>query len=221
MKSMILGLAFLMAASVSQADDSYVLPISRASSTVEMVAYNFWSGEYPGPVINVKSDQAGTTTVQAYKSLRQLDQPVACTIKNGLYHPWASPSSPTVFYTIAPNVKYVVKKDATLTYYPKNESVDMTVDLKVGDVLEREVYVGENYCSIAIPVKGVLTEVGIGCDATTDETVFQKVVGGGDTEQWLYVKCENGEKAFVRDQSLLAEPGVTEGQVIEYGTVGP
>ncbi|MBP1711184.1 MAG: hypothetical protein H6Q49_1386 [Deltaproteobacteria bacterium] len=68
---------------------NYKLPVTRNGTTITKVATSFWQGEYPGPIIDVSSKKSGKTTVQAYKSLRKLDAPIACSVINGIYHPWS------------------------------------------------------------------------------------------------------------------------------------
>lgn len=68
---------------------------------MEKVAYNDWSGEYPGPVIDVNSKVAGSTKIKVYKSLRGLNDLQPCQIINGIYHPWSQTKHSVLrFYSI-------------------------------------------------------------------------------------------------------------------------
>ncbi len=53
-------------------DKPYLLPITRNGVTRTMVAYNFWSGEYPQPVIYIQLGRSNTSKIMGYASLRTL-----------------------------------------------------------------------------------------------------------------------------------------------------
>jgi hypothetical protein len=58
-------------------EEPYLLPITRGGATHTMVAYNFWSGEYPKPVIYVQPRQGKWGKIMGYSSLRK-------TVKSGI-----------------------------------------------------------------------------------------------------------------------------------------
>jgi hypothetical protein len=204
----------------AQQVSSYLLPITRAGQTNMMVAYNFWSTEYPGPVVNVNSTKRGTTTVQAFKSLRKLDTPVNCAIKNGIYHPWGKSPSLISWYTITPASTYTAKQPGDFKY--NTDGADEAVlPLKTGDKLTRAVYLSEGFCQVSVALDGKETEVGTSCTNLEENEALENTVGGGQVEQWLYVRCADGTKAFIEDTVLLAQPGVKEGQITGYGSVSP
>jgi hypothetical protein len=59
------------------------------------------------------------------------------------------------------------------------------------------------------------------CSDLANNSNLNRTTGAGEMEQWLYVKCAEGYKAFVRDESLMKQPGVTPGQITDYGSVAP
>jgi len=191
---------------------SYKLPVTRNGVIVTKVATPFWQSEYPGPVIDVRSKKSGTMTVQAYQSLRKLDSPVACTIKNGIYHPWSKTKNSVIhYYTITPVEDYKARKTAKLEEYTIHK----------GDIITNVVYFSEGFC------KGNLKnrQIEFTCSALQENPQdFQrlgKAENGSRPEQWLHVKCEEGHKAFIQDTALLNTNGVKKGVIIKYGEVGP
>ena len=74
--------------STTEKFESYSLPITRQGLTTTRVAYNFWSGEWPTPVIDVNSDKSGSTTIQAYKTLRGCLRSIVSSksVQHELYH---------------------------------------------------------------------------------------------------------------------------------------
>lgn len=60
--------------------ESYALPIVRNEKKEVHLAYKFWNGEYPSPVIDMNSKIKGTTKIKAFKSVRDLKDNIDCTI---------------------------------------------------------------------------------------------------------------------------------------------
>lgn len=231
MKAVLMTLIAFVSVSATAESSVYELPITREGVTTERVAYNFWSGEWPGPVIRVNSTKKGVTTINAYKSLRVLSNKnkVACTVKNGVYHPWAqiwdnevtgekakTQNSVVTYYTIAAKNEYVVTQTNTpdwIEMYDTNgvELPSPTLD-KGSKVLV--VYGGEGYCLGSTGGEDYYFP----CDAIDQDSNYKQTVTPDDFyEQWLYVQCDEGYNAFVQDSSLLAQPGVSEGEFLEYG----
>lgn len=200
-------------ASFAEAPVSYLLPIVRNGKTTVRVARNFWSGEYPTPIIDVMSKTKGTTKIQAYKSLRDISKSENCTILNGIYHPWSkSKGSVLEYYQIVSKVEYTAEK---------NVKIENT-ELKKGDKISREIYLSEGNCEgVLISKKKKETRLEYSCDSAKGAGLVQ-TSGKEDKfeEQWIQVSCTEGFKAFVRDEALLKIPGVTTGKLIEYGKVG-
>lgn len=85
----------------------------------------------------------------------------------------------------------------------------------VGDKL------GVGYCVGELSAKGKKKSIEFFCP-DIDNPVFQEIFQQAHFhEQWIYLVCREGYKAFVQDQVLLRLPGVSQGQVIDYGKVGP
>lgn len=221
--------------STSFAQSSYKLEVIRDGKTQQKMTFNSWSGEYPQPVIDVNSKEQGTTLIKALKSLRNPSESLSCTIKNGIYHPWslANQKNGTIYYSIKAHEDYQVRKQTSLdTFvfdaqnpYGRNE----TYNFVPGNLLENIYYASEGTCigtQVQIIKKQRITsEISFSCEALDNKSVFKRLtpqsVKDDTQEQWLYVSCAEGYKAFIRDTDLLNTQGVKEGTIVEYGTVGP
>ncbi|MBK8011503.1 MAG: hypothetical protein IPK13_09140 [Deltaproteobacteria bacterium] len=191
---------------------SYTLPIIRNGRKTIRVAANFWSGEYPSPVIDVNSSSPGETEIKAYKSLRDEKPATRCTITNGLYHPWSTtPNSVVSYYQIVPLVEYKALRPRTIA----------GAKLEKGAVISRLLYLAEGSCQGVVRRGKKETPIDFPCEEVNEAQGMRLVSGAHDKfeEQWLHVSCKQGHKAFIRDRELLATAGVREGEVESYGVV--
>lgn len=189
---------------------SYKLPVTRDGVTKTRVAYNNWIGEYPIPVINVNAKKRGFTSISAYRSLRKLNQPVSCTIKNGLYHPWSkTKNSAVTYYSLVALASYRAKK---------NTKIEKQM-IKKGDLIDNVHALGEGYCSGQLVSGRQKKSIEFDCGDVDPPTFQEKSDGNHFHEQWVYLSCRQGYKAFVQDKALLKEPGVTQGRITDYGDV--
>jgi hypothetical protein len=231
MKKLVLSAALFISigAQASAPVESYKISIIRNGKSMTEVAYNFWSGEWPGPVADVNSSQAGgKTTLKAYSSLRNpvKANEVNCTIKNGIYHPWATPEQdPSIitYYSLVTPVDFKVVK--ATEYTPDDGGAKMTIP--AGATITNVVYYAENGCGALINIGKKQIQAGADCPFFLENKNFKRVSPTLDfQEQWLYMTCEEkgvdgkNVKAFIRDQALLATPGVVEGCPTSYGSVG-
>jgi hypothetical protein len=208
--------------------ESYKLPITRDGKKTTRVAYNFWSGEWPGPVIDINSDVKGTTTIQGYTGLRDLDhsEKISCTVKNGVYHPWSDqdPSS-LIYYTIMDVVEYKAIAKTEISYYDVKGDNRKIIIPKDG-VITNVIPYGENICGAQVKVNKSIRPVSVGCDDFGSNKNLTQTKGDGNWnyEQWLYLSCEETKdgaplKVFVQDKDLLQQPGIQRGCPADYGKV--
>jgi len=185
---------------------SYTLPITRNGVTHHMVAYNYWSGEYPKPVINVKHNQNRWVQIEGYASLRKSLNREVCSIRAGIYHPWSKEKISIIdYYSIIPRVDYVAKKNTLLD----------DQKIRKGDKLENEIYIAEGSCSYLLNKRREIVATCI-----DDPTVFRRIeTPSHSSEQWLYLKCREGYKVFVQDTDLLSQPNIKRGAISGYGEV--
>ncbi|WP_069470788.1 hypothetical protein [Candidatus Marithrix sp. Canyon 246] len=187
-------------------EDSYLLPITRDGVTHTMITYNFWSGEYPNPVIHVQPSKNNWSTVIGYSSLRNLGKKKVCSIKTGIYHPWTKDKISLInYYSITPKINYLVQQDTILE--------DQKV--KKGDTIKNEFYLSEGFCSYLLSDK---TDIEAKC--IDNSTQFKRIkFPAHPAEQWLYLSCKEGYKIFVQDTDLLSQANVNEGGISGYGEV--
>lgn len=208
--------SLLLSAPLWALEAPYSLPITRNGITQQMLAFNWWDGEYPRPVIHIHPDRKenGLRTISAYQSPRKLDQPVFCSIRPGIYHPWSKDQTSLInFYTLAPWAEYEVLRPVRLA-----DDLDLTPQ----DRVIAEAYLAENICAYVIKRNGKQVVREDSCELFKDRTHFRPIEHRyHPSEQWLYLKCTNGSKAFVEVKHLLGQPGVGEGRILGYGQVGP
>ncbi|WP_413290102.1 hypothetical protein [Bdellovibrio sp. HCB337] len=212
---------------------SYKLPITRNGATEERMAYSFWSGEWPMPIIDVSSDTSGTTKISGYTNLRdpKTSDKVSCTVQNGLYHPW-SENEPSIinYYTLSAVEDFKVLKTIThedSVYDPKTKK-SKTIKMKIpkGSKIVNVVYYAEGYCGATVKIGKTSRPIDTHCSFIYDNKDLQRISKEGSfSEQWLYMKCEEKDssgknvKAFVRDEDLLSQPGIKKGCPAEYGKI--
>ncbi|CAA6799549.1 MAG: Unknown protein [uncultured Sulfurovum sp.] len=202
-----ISLSIILTLSLQASEEPYLLSIERNGTKHTMLANNFWSGEYPSPVISVQAKEEKWQKVMGYNSLRSLGKKKSCTIKTGIYHPWSRDKTSLInFYSIIPLVSYLVQKDTVLE----------ETKLKKGDKLEREVYLSEGFCSYALKDG---KEFQATCIDEKDENFKRIESASHPSEQWLYLSCKEKYNVFVQDSDLLRQPHVKEGQITGYGEV--
>lgn len=201
-----LSLFILLTASISADVNAYSAPITRGGTTYTMVIYDFWSGEYPKPVIDIRPAHSGWTTIRGYASLRNPGKEEMCTVRAGVYHPWSKDHVSLIdFYTIIPKVTYVARRDTTVGERR----------IARGDVLEDEVYLAEGDCSYVLNKRKKITAFCL--DNPGD---FRRMTRKAHpSEQWLYLNCQEGYNVFVQDRDLVRQPHVRKGKIVTYGEV--
>lgn len=214
-------------ASLAFAEQGYstLAKVTRNGESQTRVIYKFWSTEYPSPVIDLNSkDKKGTTTVVAHKFVQDLSNPMNCTIKNGLYHPWSlSARSAKGYVTVTGHDLYRVNK--------ANSTLNSELSVPEGAVIAEVIYLSEGFCSGVMfnNEEGQSTTTvrhleDFDCAAILDQENFTQINDKEKTagaEQYIQVKCADGQMAYVRDQDMLKAPGAKEGEITGYGSVGP
>jgi len=217
-----IAFSFFTAIAVSssaQADATAMqIPVTRGGETKTRVSYQFWSGEYPGPVIDVGGSNKGMTIVKAHRSLRNPGKPVNCEIKNGLYHPWSHEKNSVLsYYTVVATYNYLVLQD---TLIDNDDSRLDPVRAVKGSSLQNVVYYGENICGGTIVNTGARAEVSFSCEIVDDKLTFKKTTpNDAFVEQWIHINCADSTKAFVQADALLKQRGVKRGDIADYGKV--
>ena len=196
----------------SAGNEPYVLPITRNEITHKMVAAPFWltgAGGSIYPVIEVKNKKLKTITIQGHSSLRKLTSPKkSCTIKTGLYHPWAEGHSVNTFYSVLPWTQYEILKDV-----PEE-------GLKKGDILDNVIssISGVSYVHVS-GKKRIPKSAGFG-DFDLDNVYKQIDHQYHEEEKWLYLTCKEGYNVFISDNDLSMQTGNIFGKCCESSVAG-
>lgn len=157
-----------------------------------------WEGEYPSPVVEV------TKPVSLKASADPCADPTMdCAVPAGLYHPW---SQVEVDYATVRSVeKYRAKHDTTVGETAVKSGEEVTVTQ----------YLSEGYCIVEVAGKDGEAECPLDAD-------FEKLPGREvPTRQLIEFSCGGTSKGWVDAAELMKAPGVQEGKVVEWGTVGP
>jgi hypothetical protein len=164
-----------------------------------------WSGEYPSPVIQVNAN----VTVKGRGHPCDATSEISCTVPAGLYHPWST-TSKAAFQSVAPAFRFVTRKEVA----PTGRT------LPVGTHVLEQSYLSEGFCVLVIDGK---TEEGDCPGGAVDDAYTKLPTPNADFgyHQFLEVACTEGVKSWLRDKDLLAQRGVTQGQITDYGVVAP
>jgi|GEM_PF-7056567 len=171
------------------------------------VAYDGWSGEYPGPIFQVNKE----LTVDARSNVCEHKSTLKCTISPGLYHPW-SEISEAGFKTVATTSRFVTLKE-----------VDFW-DVKVpkGTEIIEQFYAAEGQCGLII--NGQLYQDMCPSNGDRPETFKELPNPNKDfaARQFLGVDCTEGQRAWILiDDALMKNSSISEGELLGYGEVAP
>lgn len=171
----------------------------------------FWSGEYPSPVIKVTAD----TKMKALKEIpfgsRPYIEPVSCTMNKGVYHPWAKKTRAT--YHSVTGITVHEAKVATTIELEQGGIVPVKISLKPGELVRQLAYYSENYCLIEI--KGLK-----GAAVCLDEDEFKTVISNNYYHQYVKTSCQEGYQAYISvTDDIFKIKGIERGSIVEYGHV--
>ncbi len=210
-------------------------PVSKITSIVRenqwhtRVSYEFWSGEYPSPVIDLSAKVVGKSTIKVERSYETPGKTAMCTVDNGVYHPWSTTTNAT-YITIAALKEYKLTRafDFESNSYDEKSGDIKTEKIKAqhGDVVTRVVYLGEGYCSAELIYQPNLQrkEVDFFCGDIDDTSIFKETKQSQSdnfSEQWIAFTCAEGFTGYIQDKQLLASPGARPGRILSHGEVGP
>lgn len=173
----------------------------------------FWSGEYPSPVVKVKTDtKLKATKTIPFGSRPRAARPVACTIQPGVYHPWATKTRAT-YHSVSGVSVYKAKIDTTVEV-DADGTGPQNIAVKKGEKVRQLAYYGEGYCLVeANGVKG-------GAFCVSEDENYETVVNNSYYQQYLRVTCKEGHQAYISvNDHLFLTKGIEQGKIIDYGSV--
>ncbi|MFN7145990.1 MAG: hypothetical protein ACK4YP_19595, partial [Myxococcota bacterium] len=139
---------------------------------------------------------------------------LSCTLAPGLYHPWAGTKAE--FATLTRVERWRVVQGLTVEPEPGRR-----LSLAVGDIVEIPTYLSEGYCQWRVRGQ-TFAEWCPGNDPDPRFAALPPTPADYTDQQVLGVACREGHAAWIDvTDALLATPGVREGDIVEYGAVGP
>ncbi len=188
---------------------SSVLAFSHSTST-DFYTGDFWSGEYPSPVIKVTKNTKVTGTVTLPKATLPSTHKVTCTLKKGVYHPWATKTNAT-YHSITGVRDYSANHATSLELDLPSGTKNLAIEQ--GEVVKFLAYYGEGYC--LLQAKGIK-----GASTCLDETTFTITKNSDYYQQYIHVSCLEGYKAYVDGSNeILKIKGIESGNISDYGKV--
>lgn len=171
----------------------------------DVVFFETWQGEYPGPPVDVK----GVVTVPARAEACDAEAALTCTVPVGLYHIWSNDSAS--FGTIRGIERWKALRATTL-------DLDAPVPIAAGEVVTMTGYMGEGFCSVTAGKAQSTTQ----CPSMIEDAqgpLFEQIPTREVPEiQLVKVKCTEGRELwFDVDKALFDRPEVAEGAITEYG----
>jgi hypothetical protein len=228
-----------ISAALAIGDQPTKVDVTRDGKNTKQIMIKQWQGEAPAPMIDIHSKEIGTTTIQGWTSFQSLDQKQACTIKNGLYHPWSNTENSVIdFFTLAGVEDYTVTQDVPVEVYRAFFIFEDAVPpIKKGDKIVNSIYLAEGI-SLGILVQGeqqtlVHFQARVFKENPLYFTLIEKTANLVETtdpvstntymipEQWLLLECQEGHTVYIRDTELLSQSGILEGTVTGFGDIVP
>jgi hypothetical protein len=171
----------------------------------DVVVFPTWQGEYPGPIVSVKSE----VEVPSYKDPCGAEPSGTCRLPVGVAHPWASPALAERFATVRSVERHISGADQTLP------EADPPTTLQAGAAVEIHGYLGEGFCSYEIAGK----EVTAMCPGLGDARL--EPVPSNLIPERPFFFATSCQAWVLADAALFERPEIDEGTLIEYGKVGP
>ncbi len=209
--------ASLRATADEPSNEARTYESGAACSGAALRVWNFWSGEYPQPVVQVIS----TVTLNAVSDVCVPGERFSCSVPAGLYHPWSELEYGYV--TVRGSYLYVAVAPFTVTVYEDEREVD--VPYPAGTRVEVPTYLSEGLCRFWLPDRRLDEEL---CPESwttaSGESIFTalpaaKAPTGG---QYFRALCAEGRSGWIRaDESLFEHAEVIEGELRGWGAVGP
>lgn len=173
-----------------------------------------WQGEYPAPIVHVQKAAA----LPARSGPCALTPDRTCTAAPGVYHPWSRFQAPAP-KDVAP---FVTVRGIEVWQFAKAHTFGTDQGERtaaVGDELEVLFYAGEGYCELRYD--GIVTVDP--CPQMWPDGVLQlKAEAPKDETQLFLAGCAEGGTAWLEgSEAIFEQDAVVEGELIEYGRVGP
>ncbi|MGZ3742454.1 MAG: hypothetical protein ACXWRE_04450 [Pseudobdellovibrionaceae bacterium] len=185
----------------------FVTTVSALDSNQYYLA-DFWSGEYPDPVIKITAD----TKIKALKKIPVSTsvKSVSCTVSKGVYHPWATKTTAT-YHSVTGITVHEARVATTIEL--EHTRGTKKISLKPGDIVRRLAYISEGNC--VIEIKGLKGDA-----MCPEEKEFKTIVASDYYRQYLKVSCQEGYPAYISvTDDIFKIKGIKRGNIADYGRV--
>lgn len=160
---------------------------------------DLWQGEYPMPIVNVTE----VVEVPSYSDPCLQSADGTCRIEPGIYHPWGEGEG---FVTLRAQERFTATRETALESEP-------TFEIPEGETVIVNTYLAEGYCVVTID--GVTREAL--CPGVEDDGLMAEPKSTFQEVQLMNPGCGSWVQV---DAAFMAQPEITEGQIVEYGKVG-
>ena len=182
---------------------------NKAECPIGTTAYDFWSGEYPGVVVQVDK----TSTLMAKTNVCDSEPSIQCTISPGLYHPWATQNLGTAFKTISKVNRYRATKPFIL-----EADEGPSPEYKTGTIITENMYLSEGYCVVTVDETMYHW---VPCPEADGFELLPNPAEGFETREFIGFKCLEGQVGwFETGPALFQNPGIQTGEITGYGEIG-
>ena len=194
-------------------------PVSETVPVVDIPGYDdtaiindFWSGEYPDGFTIMAS---GVTTLGRAEMKLAAPRTIECALPKGAnYQIWNDARYD------ADELRFVsvnFPSPATITQDVQIETfvgdTPITLDLKAGDVISYQYYVGEGFF--------IGKFEGVDYDFMEEDLIGKiEYADAPPTDQWVNVRCdgEPGQRAWLLYREVIETPGIAPSEITGYGT---
>ena len=172
--------------------NAYTIPVTRDGVTRRMFVHKGWGAEKSHIVVSARSKVDRYRKVWGFESLRKLGKNRVCSIKPGIYHPVSKGNNSAIaYYTIAPAVAYVPKRDMKLS----------GLNIRKGDRFVDETHTYGEACYFHL--QRDRSKI-VSCSDLEDQNYFSRIdLPSHPAERWVYLKCKEEYKLFIKEEKLL------------------
>ncbi|MDB2447464.1 hypothetical protein N9W79_02435, partial [bacterium] len=180
---------------------------------------NYWSGEYPGPVVNIKKE----TLLNVFSSYKLPSKDKTCTVLRGQYHPWTkSPKREVVQgnkirkYKLTSN-RHIIQGPLRNAKLNEKNKKHTNVNLMIRKNAQVDVlsYFSEGVCLLRVGKQHIESD----CPNTKNFTLIApKKPQEHAPLQFFKAGCKEGGKVWVKvEGSLFKKDTIEKGSIVQWG----
>ena len=177
---------------------------------------NFWSGEYPSPVVNVLADTKIDGVINYRKKTKSNIK--ACTLPRGQYHPWSMENKDR-YVSGQPILHYKARSRTMLHGVIKGQKRGSRFPLRKNSLISVFSYLSEGQCLLSVGKKAI--ELVAECP---DPKKFEPLnkVNMGRERQLFKADCKEGFIAWIEvNKALFKNKSIEQGSHMGWGKLKP